>query len=214
MGNINFRPWVGEKYSTEGFHNKKILILGESHYCTSNLSSEGRCAPLCQKEKMYPSCFNFTNDVMEEYLDYHDGNDWHNTFLSFERNLFDRELSDDEAKDFWNRIIFYNYIQFALPRAGVAPNGKFWEPSGLAFRELLEYYSPDKIIAWGARLYKGLPDWGGRHSIIQVENYQTDVWEYTINDKVIPVLKVLHPCCPKGKARDKWHKLYNKFLEL
>lgn len=213
MKYVNFNPWVGEKYFTEGFCKIKLLILGESHYCSGNLSDSGKCAPICQKEKMESSCFDFTNDVMKEYLKCHDGLDWHNTFLSFERNLFNKNLSQIESRDFWDRVIFFNYIQFALPSAGVKPNDEFWVPSEKAFREILDYYMPDKIIAWGTRLCNGLPDWGRHHSIIQVDNYQTDIWKYTIKDKVIPVLKVHHPCCPKGKAREKWFKLYNKFLE-
>ena len=214
MEYVNFRPWVGKCFFKEGFLNKKILILGESHYCKTMLADGCECSPICQKGKMKPDCPNFTNDVIEEYLECHDGNDWHNTFLSFERNHFNRNLTKEEAKDFWNKVIFYNYIQFALPKAGVAPNYEFWEPSEKAFREILEYYSPDKIIAWGTRLYNGLPDWNGKHTTIKVENYQTDVWEYNIKGKAIPVLKIQHPCCPRGKARDKWYKLYNKFLEI
>lgn len=214
MKNVNFKPWVGEKYFSEGFKDQKILILGESHYCSGNLSDEGKCAPICQKNKMESSCLDFTIDVILEYLDCHNGSWWHNTFLSFERNLFNKELTQNEAKDFWGRVIFYNYIQFALPKAGVKPNSEFWAPSEIAFREIVEHYTPDKIIAWGTRLYDGLPGWDGHHSIIQVGDYQTDVWEYTIKGKVIPVLKIHHPCCPNGKSREKWFSLYNKFLEL
>ena len=29
---VKFRPWVGTNYK-KGFQGKKILILGESHYC-------------------------------------------------------------------------------------------------------------------------------------------------------------------------------------
>lgn len=206
MKNVNFRPWVGKKYFSEGFNNKKLLILGESHYCDSLLSDCGKCTP--------NQCSDFTNRVIKKYLNLHNGKDWLSTFLSFERNLFNRELSNKEACDFWNRVVFYNYIQFALPNNGVAPNSEFWAPSEIAFREILENYLPDKVIAWGVRLYDGLPDWSGHHSIIQVENYKTDVWEYTVNDKIIPVLKIQHPCSSYGKSRDKWHKLYNKFIEL
>ena len=33
MSKINFLPWVGEHYNTTGFAGKRILALGESHYC-------------------------------------------------------------------------------------------------------------------------------------------------------------------------------------
>jgi hypothetical protein len=33
MENIFFRPYVGENYFNKGYLGKKLLILGESHYC-------------------------------------------------------------------------------------------------------------------------------------------------------------------------------------
>ena len=33
MNNVIFTPWVGKFYQKNGYENKKILILGESHYC-------------------------------------------------------------------------------------------------------------------------------------------------------------------------------------
>ena len=33
MASINFYPWIGKHYSTTGFAGKRILALGESHYC-------------------------------------------------------------------------------------------------------------------------------------------------------------------------------------
>lgn len=40
MENVNFKPWVGPKYS-EGLHGKKIMILGDSHYCKDELKEGG-----------------------------------------------------------------------------------------------------------------------------------------------------------------------------
>ena len=33
MHKLNFLPWIGNYYSTTGFAGKRILALGESHYC-------------------------------------------------------------------------------------------------------------------------------------------------------------------------------------
>ena len=33
MHKLNFHPWIGNHYSTTGFAGKRILALGESHYC-------------------------------------------------------------------------------------------------------------------------------------------------------------------------------------
>ena len=33
MKENKFIPWIGKHYSTTGFAGKRILALGESHYC-------------------------------------------------------------------------------------------------------------------------------------------------------------------------------------
>ena len=33
MGNIFFQPFVGKDYAKGGIFGKRIMILGESHYC-------------------------------------------------------------------------------------------------------------------------------------------------------------------------------------
>lgn len=33
MAKISFLPWIGEHYYKTGFAGKRILVLGESHYC-------------------------------------------------------------------------------------------------------------------------------------------------------------------------------------
>ena len=43
MSNINFKPWIGKNYLTKGYQGKRILVLGESHYCSKELSEGGRC---------------------------------------------------------------------------------------------------------------------------------------------------------------------------
>lgn len=210
---INFLPWIGKEYSKNGFNGKKIMILGESHHCDSNLAEGGICHPKCKRENFQSYCPDFTKDVLTDYLSAHDGSGWHNTFLCFERNLFNKDLSKEEAASFWNSVIFYNYIQFALPEARVQPDSDMWKESEEAFKQVLEEYMPDYIIAWGIRLFGNLPSWNSQKETLNADEHQTEVIKYTIKDKVIPVLEIIHPSIPDGKNRDKWHKLYTKFLE-
>lgn len=37
-----FEPWVGENYESGGIFCKKILVLGDSHYCSGSKNCEGR----------------------------------------------------------------------------------------------------------------------------------------------------------------------------
>lgn len=204
---------MGENYLKSGFNGKKILVLGESHYCTKELAEGGRCCPLCRIENMESDCFSQTEDVIDHFVYNYSGEPYAQTFLCFERSMMGKELSNDERIEFWNSIIFYNYIQFSQARPRIAPQQIHWEKSELAFLELLKKYMPDFIIIWGERLYNGLPDWDGSHSVLEVDGKSTDVWTYNINGKSIPAIKVHHPSSPLGKRWLYWNRFYNAFFE-
>lgn len=220
MKHVNFQPWVGKKL-TDGFNGLRLLILGESHYCSSELMPNGRCFPTCIKENMKSDCFVKTQDVVEDFVYNYEKvlTEYKRilgTFLCFERAVLGKELSQKEREKFWESVIFYNYIQYSQS----GPRGKLqqvsWEQSELAFKELLELYMPDRIIVWGARLYNDvLPNWGGVGSKLYInENDCTDIWTYTIKGKEIPAMKVLHPSTPRGKCWLFWHEFHKKFLNL
>ena len=73
MSNINFKPWIGKNYFINGYKGKRILVLGESHYCMNELSKGGRCYPICKKENMRNDCFSQTEDVLDYYLNRYSG---------------------------------------------------------------------------------------------------------------------------------------------
>lgn len=215
MSHINFRPWVGRNYQSTGYKGKRILVLGESHYCIKDLEPGGRCCPLCKRENMKDDCYSQTEDVVNTFVYEYSGERYLQTFLCFERAVVGKELTQKEREEFWQSVMFYNYIQFSQNGARIAPQADHWGKSELAFKELLEKYMPDYIIVWGSRLYNGLPNWDGECSVLQInENAQTDVWTYTIKGKRIPAIKVHHPSTPSGKSWNYWHEFYKKFLNL
>ncbi len=209
---INFRPFVGKNYSTSGYRGKRILILGESHYCKNELAKGGRCFPLCKSELMKEDCFSQTEDVLNDYIYNYYGSSSQQTFLCFERAFIGKELTQEEREEFWEGIIFYNYLQFSQPGPRRSIANEYWEPSEQAFLQLLETYLPDCIIAWGARLFDGMPGWKGKESKLTIDGDSTDVWTYNIKGKSIPMLKVHHPSSPTGKCWEYWHKFYKAFL--
>lgn len=212
---INFKPWIGEKYLSEGFKGKRIIVLGESHYCPKELAEGGRCFPFCKKENMKKECVSQTEDIIGDFVGGYNGESYMQTYLCFERAIYGKELSQEERAYFWDRIIYYNYVQYALPAARTAPTSDQWSKSESAFKEMLEKYMPDYIIVWGARLYKALPALDGVGSDFSInENDKTEVWTYTINGKKIPAMKVYHPSSPIGKSWPYWHQFYVKFLGL
>ncbi len=41
--NIFFQPFVGKDYANGGIFGKRIMILGESHYCDESCTDCGDC---------------------------------------------------------------------------------------------------------------------------------------------------------------------------
>ena len=215
MSIINFKPWVGKNYFTNGYKGKRILVLGESHYCNKELSEEGRCHPYCRKEQMDAACFMQTQDVVQEAVYDYRGDPYQQTFLCFERAVVGKVLTQDEREKFWESVIFYNYIQYSQGGPRVAPQPEHWARSEEAFVELLETYMPDYILVWGVRLYFGLPSLGGKAVKFHPDDgSNAEYWIYTVNGKEIPALKMHHPSAPTGKNWEYWHGVIDKFLNM
>lgn len=94
---IWFQPWVGDDYWSGGIFGKKILVIGNSHYC----GSRNECSSCGVDGCCFDSdedCSTFTTDVINEYLD-QDGNweAWMNTYDKFEKALvgYDTDSNDE-----------------------------------------------------------------------------------------------------------------------
>ena len=72
---ITFHPYIGSNYSTGGIFKKKILVLGESHYCSEE-----------------EACETLTYDVLQKYLAHETNEGWMNTFRKFERALIGKVI--------------------------------------------------------------------------------------------------------------------------
>ncbi len=51
--NIFFQPFVGMDYANGGIFGKRIMILGESHYCDESCADCGDC-------RLHRECMGFT----------------------------------------------------------------------------------------------------------------------------------------------------------
>lgn len=207
MLNVFFKPWVGENYSTS---EKKILILGESHIC-------GNGCPDCGDVNKHPECINFTNNAIKYFLDYKSGNGdfdyWMNTYTKFGNILYNFYLSAAETKEFWNSIVFYNYVQFATDKARVSPLNDEFGKSQTAFFEILQTYKPDLVFVWGERLWDQLPGGGEFGESVQIENSNSGaLYYYTIDEKRIPIYMVNHPS--SSAFNYSWHPFMAKALEM
>lgn len=78
---VFFRPFVGASYAGGGLFGKRIMVLGESHYCDEGCADCGNCL-------RHRECMEFTSGVVEQYLDRGvERQRWMQTLLKFERSL-------------------------------------------------------------------------------------------------------------------------------
>ncbi|MDL2303756.1 uracil-DNA glycosylase family protein [Bacteroides sp. OttesenSCG-928-D19] len=196
MKNIQFIPWVGKTYE-QGVNGKKIMILGESHYC--NHPSE--------------AIATLTIDVIQDLFDpnsEHEG--YKNTYTKFERALIGKPLSWKEKESVWNSVIFYNYVQTPISGARQSPTTQEFASSEEAFFEVLNKYQPDCIIAWGKRLYNNLPRRGKQAAdLLLPDDKYSETWSYTLeNGRVVEILPITHPSA--AFSPEYWYKAIQMFL--
>lgn len=142
-GEPTFRPWIGEKYDTEGVKGGiQLLILGESHYGTSG-----------------PNDSTFTRRVVAKYGQ----DDERHAFFTKTAKLVlgltrGDHLSDEKQRQFWDRVAFYNYVQ---EYAGETPDGtvisEMWEEAEKPFLTVLRQLDPDALLILGKGLSKHVP---------------------------------------------------------
>ena len=202
MEHVFFKPWVGKNYQKRGFNDKKILVIGESFYC----SEEDAVATLTDK---------IVNDYLAirngEYRENNGG--WTNTYLKFERSLVGEETTPEDSQKIWNSIAFYNYLQ--VPMSGARESGLpiDYKNAETAFFEVLNDLQPDLIIVWGVgKLFNNLPEdrwtWG---KSLNVEGMDINNGYYQLNNKnEVRCIAVYHPSA--GYSWDKWHKVIKSQL--
>lgn len=59
--NIFFTPYIGKDYANGGLFGKRVMVLGESHYCGEGCCDCGNC-------RLYEKCTMFTQNVIRSIL--------------------------------------------------------------------------------------------------------------------------------------------------
>jgi len=199
MGKILFRPWVGAFYRG-GIQGKKVLVLGESHYCANASDAYADMTIDIIKDLMAPS------SEFEEYK---------NTYTKFAEAISGRKLSWNsfsELERIWNSIAFYNFVQEPISGARVSPTTAQFRDSDEAFFQVLENLRPDVVIAWGTRLYNNLPQKGTQGPDTPTpDGNGVETWTYTISGgHVVKVLPITHPSA--GFSPEYWNSVIEAFL--
>lgn len=196
MSRVMFLPWIGTEYQ-QGIKGKKVLVLGESHYC----ANEGDAVPTLTQE-IIMDLFN-PNSPHEGYK---------NTYTKFAKAIAGTDLDYKGKEKVWNSLAFYNYVQVPISGARVAPTAQEFRAAESALFEVLEQLQPDYVIVWGNRLYDNLPNTGAQgKEVIMSETDLHEVWCYTLsNQKIVPMLRMTHPSA--AYSWDYWHEVINMFL--
>lgn len=204
--NIFFQPFVGKDYANGGIFGKRIMILGESHYCDESCADCGDCL-------LHRECMNFTQQVLDDYLNENkERQNWMRTFLKFERSLVGEETKQAMRLKIWNSVVFFNYLQVAMGGPREPGTGEQYRQAGKAFFEVIEKYQPEYVIVWGKRLWNNLPNVGWQDGDdIVVDGYPVATGAYLLsNGKQVKVMAVNHPSV--GYSWDYWYKVIQRFL--
>lgn len=206
---VKFLPFVGDQYSygisfndngelvlgTKENPGKKVLVLGESHYCDEDLSDE--------------ELSSFTRDVLKCYLSSEERYGWMRTFVKFERALSNADTNID-SKSIWNHLMFYNYLQCPLRGLRMAGDSRRYEDATPPFFAILKKYKPDYIIVWGRRLFVNLPSENVQEGEY-MPSIEINIWSYQIDGHTIMVLPVVHPS--GGFLWGYWHEVIVELLK-
>ena len=196
MKSVFYYPRIGKNYTDKGYNGLKILILGESHYCGEREKCE-----ICGVFSNRKDCNNFTVNVIENnFLAYKKGQvefeDWMRTFSRFTNIFIGTQVETETLIEFWDSVIFYNYVQSSTTGPRIAPTHQQFEESEKAFYEVLNKYTPDLIIVWGNRLWDELGNgrWGNDY-ILGDKNQR--FYYFKVNEIEIPAFKIYHPSTSK-----------------
>lgn len=211
MEKVFYKPWIGKDYQSGGIFNKKILVLGESHYC-GRIINEGcsNCGNLNITEKY---CREFTSNVISGFISREREHEpWMNTYIKFERALYGIKTNKEQREKIWNSVMFYNYVQNGIKETRTKPSKQEFDNSIDSFFEVLEEYRPDCVISWGKRLFGEIPDFNWNYLPFESNNEKIDGGYYLLKGGgKVDLLSIYHPS--SGFPWEYWHKIIRDFLE-
>ena len=210
LNSVRFLPWIGSNYHNSGLNGRRILVLGESHYC-------GECTRKECENDNKSECRDFTIRVVNDYLNRKavGFNRWMNTFTKFERSLVGDWTDEDSRKSIWDSIAFYNYLQYALDDSRKTGDSDAYSKAIEPFYHVLDYLKPEFIIVWGKQLWNRMPGderWEEDDSIKMDDGYTVENGYYKLsNGDKAKVFPIYHPSV--GYDWNYWHNVINKFIQ-
>lgn len=201
---VFFKPWIGKDYASGGIFGKKILLVGDSHYC-------GGCKD-CGIEAYKEDCERKTIESVQTILD-GEKSRWTGTFRKFEKSLVGYETTLEQSAEIWNSLAFYNYLQVAVGGPREAGDYSDYKKSESAFYEVLEDLQPDLMIVWGVtRMWRNMPTVGWeKGDEIKIDNYSVkNGWYILANGHRVRAIWIYHPSA--SYSWDWWNKVIKEVL--
>lgn len=197
---IFFHPWVGHNYTSGGIFGKRIMVLGDSHYCGENCT-------VCGTD-FSRKCNGFTENVVRAYLNQNvEREGWMSTYLKFERSLVNHETSSDESIKIWDSLLFYNYLQVAMQGPRQAGTPEQYRAAAGPFFSVMDQYQPDLLVVWGIRLWNNLPceRWEEGPQLV-VDGYEVQNGYYKLaSGRKVRAICVYHPSV--GYSWNYWYRV-------
>ncbi len=200
--NLKWLPWIGENYFTVPLE-KRILIIGESHYHDKSRSS------IAMHNKV-----TFTREVIKDMAI---RRNYYGTKLF--KNLHYALFSNDEfdANKFWNAVSFYNFIQRPMRTNAERPNRNDWLTAWSVFAELSIILQPRICLFIGTSAAYFIGDLKNNSKFLN----QEALWKAKIgnayaktallkNEKKPDVKLIFIRHCSSMFSWSKWHKFLQK----
>lgn len=134
---MQYEPWIGKKYCTDGLCGVRVLALGESHYAEPGLA--------------HP---NFTTEVVRECVFEGRAAFFTKVAKLLTGGCAGEYLSNEALQETWSRIVFYNFVQQMLPGPRVRPTEAMWLDAQRIFPDLAQQLQPQLIVVMGKDLRK------------------------------------------------------------
>lgn len=143
---LSWHPWIGENYENGGKFGKKVLILGESHYGTSN-------------DNWFNE--NLTRLTIQQKIGEAEGEIGKFYKKAFHTNIFkafnEKPPTNENVKEFWHSVAYFNYVQGSVgAKARVRPTNNDWKKSFKSVLKTLEILKPDIIVVLGYKLWDSI----------------------------------------------------------
>jgi len=153
-GGRPYEPWVGANYCKprSGLipSNVRCLILGESTYQSPD------------DKEAYPSQIDYPSNLVRWRA--FDRDHPRDRFIKGITDCFESaELGSSRAKQIWDDLAFWEYVQEPLCGYGISPTREQFEEGHAAFDALLKTLKPTHVIAVSKRLWQNMDDIGANY---------------------------------------------------